>query len=545
MTDFTSGSQRRAGNSVSRRRLLKSGAGLVMASGLILPAGVNASNIGQHLTFPRYAAQDETPVAGGVLRYGLSTDPSNFEPHVSTGAASGTVKMMVYSQLLTYADDGTIIGNLAEEFDWVDELTYRVKVFDGVTFHDGSALTVDDIIFSFDRIKNPDTAASMAGRLADLESVTAGEGANEVLFNLSQPNVVLPYALADQSTAIVSKAWIESGVDPKTTMMGTGPFKFVERQPGIVIKLEKNSDYFVPELPHLDGIDFQPMPDDNARVTALRSGTVDFIDYVPYTQMATIEDDPNLVFASDSTLGFGWIGFNHELAPVNDPKVREAFAYGLDRERMVQIAFAGNGAPVTGGVIPEGWVGYAPDLEGMFAPDVERSKSLLTEAGVNPLAIDMLSTSTYTVISRPAESAQAELVNAGINGNLVMQEWLTFRQSVTDGTYPVHVWGSSLAYNDPDSLSDLIATDGVLARQFRFSDERIDALLTEGRQTSDEARRNEIYQEVQGIVAEVYPLIFTIRRTQGEAHAAKVKGYAHIAAGGWTQVNLRNVWLDQ
>jgi peptide/nickel transport system substrate-binding protein len=545
MTDFSNGSQRRAGSGVSRRRLLKSSAGLALATGLILPAGVNASNLGQHLTFPRYAAQDETPTAGGVLRYGLSTDPSNFEPHVSTGAASGTVKMMVYSQLLTYSDEGEIIGNLAEEFDWVDDVTYRVKVFDGVKFHDGSPLTVDDIIFSFERIKNPDTAASMAGRLADVESVVAGEGENEVLFKLSQPNVVLPYALADHSTAIVSRAWIESGVDPKTTMMGTGPFKFVERQPGIVIKLEKNPDYFVPDLPHLDGIDFQPMPDDNARVTALRSGTVDFIDYVPYTQMATIQGDPNLVFASDSTLGFGWIGFNHELAPVSDPKVREAFAYGLDRERMVKIAFAGNGAPITGGVIPEGWVGYAPELEGKFAPDVERSKSLLTEAGANPLTIDMLSTSTYTVISRPAEAAQAELVNAGINGNLVMQEWLTFRQSVTDGTYPVHVWGSSLAYNDPDSLSDYIASNGVLAKQFRFSDERIDKLLTEGRQTSDEAKRNEIYQVVQGLVAEVYPLIFTIRRTQGEAHTTKVKGYAHIAAGGWTQVNLRNVWLAQ
>jgi peptide/nickel transport system substrate-binding protein len=545
MTNFSSGSQRRAGAGVSRRRLFKSGAGLALASGLVLPAGVSASNLGQHLTFPRYAAQEETPVDGGILRYGLSTDPSNFEPHVTTGAASATVKMMVYSQLLTYADDGSFIGNLAEEFGWVDELTYRVKVYDGVKFHDGSPLTVDDIIFTFNRIKDPETAATMAGRLADVAEVVAGEGENEVLFKLSQPNVVLPYALADLNTGIVSRAWIESGVDTKTTMMGTGPFKFVERQPGIVIRLEKNPDYFVPGLPHLDGIDFQPMPDDNARVTALRSGTVDFIDYVPYTQMTTIEEDPNLVFTSDSLLGFGWIGFNFDLAPVNDVKVREAFAYGLDRERMVQIAFAGHGAPITGGLIPEGWIGYSPDLEGKFNADYARSQSLLTEAGVNPLNIDIVSTSTYTVISRPAEAAQAELVNAGINGNLVMQEWLTFRQSVADGTYPVHVWGSSLAYNDPDALSDYYASNGYMAQQFRFSDERLDALLTEGRQTQDEAKRDEIYQEVQAIVAEIFPMIYTIRRTQGEAHSTKVKGYVHIAAGGWTQVNLRNVWLAQ
>lgn len=526
---------------ISRRKLVQAGAGAALASGLIVPATV--ASPAPRISFPSSRLQEE-PKRGGVLRYGLSTDPSNFEPHVSTGAASSAIKVMVYAQLLTYDDDANLIGNLAEEFGWADDTTYEVKLREGVTWHDGSPVTVDDVIFSYNRIMDPETAATLAPRLADVETIDAGDG-NVVRFRLSQPNVTLPYVLADHSSMIVSQAWIESGVDPKTTMMGCGPFKFTEWQPGVVIRLTRNEDYFIEDLPYLDGIDYQPMADDNARVTALRSGTVDFIDYVPYTQMTTLQEDQNFVFASDSVLGFGWLAFVHDMAPVDNVAVRQAFAYGMDREKMVQTAFAGHGAPITGGVIPEGWVGYSPDLEGTFMPDYERAKSLLKDAGFDKLDIDILSTSTYSVIARPAEAAQAELQQANINGTLQMQEWLTFRQTVTDATYPVHVWGSSPAFNDPDFLSEYVGSNGFFAKQIHFSDERIDPLLVEGRQTTDEGLRNEIYNEVQALTAEVLPWTYLIRRTQGEAHATYVQGYAHIAGGGWTQINLRQVWLNR
>src|SRR5690606_39721328 len=99
----------------------------------------------RHLTcYPTRRSSD-------LLIYGLSTDPSNFEPHFSTGGASTSVKMMCYSTLLTYDADNQLIGDLAEEFGWVDDTTYQVKVRQGVTFHDGSDLTVDDVIFSLNR----------------------------------------------------------------------------------------------------------------------------------------------------------------------------------------------------------------------------------------------------------------------------------------------------------------------------------------------------------------------------------------------------------
>ncbi|MGE3913595.1 MAG: ABC transporter substrate-binding protein, partial [Chloroflexota bacterium] len=467
-----------------------------------------------------------------------------FEPHVSTGAASGAVKLMVYSTLLTYNPEGELIGNLAESFGWVDNTTFEVKLRKGVLFHDGSELTPGDVIFSINRILDKATAASNAAKLASVDHVEAGDN-NAVRFKLKETNATLPLVLADNSSMIVSEKWIKSGVDPKATMMGTGPFTFVERQPGVAVVLKKFDRYFMPGLPHLDGITFQPMADDNARVTALRSGSVDFIDYVPYTQMDVIQKSADLVFKSDTSLGFGWLAFVADAAPFDNLKVRQAFAYGMDRDKMAEVAFSGHGKAITGGVIPEGWVGYSKDLEGLFKPDFEKSKSLLKEAGQENLKCDILSTSTYSVIARPAEAAQAQLKQAGIDGNLVMQEWLTFRQTVQAGTYPVHVWGSAPSYNDPDFLSDYVTSNGFFAKQIHFKDETLDKLMVEGRQTVDVPKRNQIYQDVQKRISEVLPWLYLIRREQGEAMQKYVKGYSHIAAGAWSQITLREIWLDK
>lgn len=525
---------------LSRRGLLK--AGVAAGAALTMPTAAFASG-GARISFPSSQRQD-TPKSGGTLIYGLSTDPSNFEPHVSSGGASGNLKLMVYNALLKYDASGQIVGDLAETFGFVDDTTYEMKIRQGVTFHDGSALTVDDVIFSIQRIQNPDTAASNAQRFSSVASVEAGDG-NVVRLKLSKIDPTLPYVLADNNSLIISRAWIESGADPKTTMNGTGPFKFVERQPGIVVRLVKNENYFEEGKPYLDGIDYQPMPDDNARVTALRSGSVDFIDYVPYTQMDIIAKDSKLVFQSDSVLGFGWVGWNHEMDIVKDVKVRQAFAYGMDREKMVKIAFAGHGSPITGGFIPEGWVGHSPDLDGTYNVDYDKAKALLKEAGYDKIELPMVSTSTYSVIQRPAEAAQAELKEANIDLKLELQEWLTFRDTVKAGTFPVHGWGTALSYNDPDALSPFIESSGAFAKQFRFSDPQIDELMAQGRSTLDTELRNQIYHDVEKRVLEVLPWTYTIRRVQGEAHQAYVMGYVHLATGSWTQVTLRDAWLDK
>lgn len=483
------------------------------------------------------------PNRGGILYFGLSTDPANFDPHVSTGSASDYLRQLTYNGLLTYDGNGEVIGDLAEEFDWSDELTYKVRIRKSVQFHDGSVLTAKDVAFSFSRMQDKATAASSAPLLDQLDSVRA-VGADTVEFRFKLHDVAFPFALAAPPSTVVSKAWIESGADTKTQTMGTGPFRFVERIPGVSITFTRFDNYFEPELPYLNGIVFQPMGDDYARVTALRSATVDMIDYVPATHVDVIRGNPQLKFASDKNFGFGFVGFVTTAKPFDDVKVRRAFAMGIDRSAVLDTAFLGHGQAMTGSLMPSAFADYAARLNDAVPYDPDQARFLLKQAGHQNLATPMVTTSSYSVISRPAQAMLPSLRAAGVDVELIQQEWLTFRSSVSTKAYPVHAWGTAPKFGDPAALGDFLSSTGTFSRNLGFADDQIDDLLRRGRQTTDPQQRNDIYYQAEKRALDLMPMTYTVRREQGEAFHRYVKGYQHPPKGAWTAVSLRRTWME-
>jgi len=484
------------------------------------------------------------PSRGGVLRYGLSTDPVNFDPHVSTGTASDAVRQMMYNTLLQYDADGRIVGDLAAEHGWTSPTTYEVRLRDGVRFHDGSVLTAEDVAFTYERMKDPDTTATVGPFLAELDRVDPVSRTTAV-FRLSEPNAALPAILASVSANIVSKRWIESGVDPKTHVMGTGPFRFAGRVPGVSTMMERFDEYFEPGLPYLNGIQFVPMPDDYARVMALRSAAVDMIDYVPLTHVDAIRRNPRLRLYADATIGFGYIAFINDRPPFDDVRVRKAIGYALDRTEMLRTAYLGHGSPVTGGMLPKGFPGASTDLDGTYGYDPDRTRALLRQAGVGHLAVDMLATSTYSVHSRPAEAALPSLRRAGIDAGLTRLEWPSYLAVQMAHKYAVRYGGGNLLYGDPDALRNFVGSNGTYAQYMNFSDDRVDALLAAGRRARDPGKRAEIYHDLEKRVLDRAPWTYTLKRDQAEAARTNVRGYAHPPTGTWTSVALRRTWLEE
>jgi peptide/nickel transport system substrate-binding protein len=355
----------------------------------------------------------------------------------------------------------------------------------------------------------------------------------------------LPFALALPPTLIVSRRWIESGANPKTTVMGTGPFRFVERIPGVATTYERFDSYFEPDLPYLNGIVFQPMGDDYARVTALRAATVDMIDYVPATHVDVVTRNPQLQFASDKNFGFGYVGFDLAQKPFDDVRVRRAVAMSIDRDAVLDTAFLSHGAAIDGSLMTPDFAPYATQLAGSMPYDPDQARSLLKQAGAEGLRFPMVTTSSYSVIFRPAQAMLPSLRSTGLDVDLVQQEWLTFRQSVTDKNFPVHAWGTAPKFGDPASLSDILGSTGVLAKTFSFSDPETDRLLREGRKAQDPGLRMEIYADLERRALELVPLTYTVRREQGEAFHTYVKGYAHPPKGAWNGTALRRTWLER
>ncbi|HVB10737.1 MAG TPA: ABC transporter substrate-binding protein [Bacillota bacterium] len=491
------------------------------------------------------AAASGTPKPGGTLRYGLSADIVNFDAHVSTGAAAADAKNMIYEALLTYDKTGKMIPGLASDWKAVDPQTYQFTLRQGVKWHTGDPLTADDVLFTFQRIADPSVGAYNAGRFKSISKIDNPDP-NTIVFHLSTPNAVFPYVIADVNSAIVNRKYT-SGHDLKTAPMGTGPFTFGGRQPGVQITLKKNPNYWQPGLPYLDGITFFPKPDDNARTTALLSGDVDMMDYVPYTQMGAIKSNPKLKMYGDEEIGVGWLAFDQTMKPFDDLRVRQACAYAMNRDVIAQTAFQGFGAPMNGGLIPQGWIGYDPSIQSTYAYNPDKAKALLAAAGFpNGFKTKVLSTSTYTVISGPAQAAQALLKDVGIDAQLDLQEWQIFLKTVAAGTYPAHVWGSALAYTDPDSLTNFLSgKEGTLPKDIHYDDPQIDQWLVQGRQTLDTAKRQTIYAQIDKRVLDTVPMTWLVRREQAEASQSYVNGYVHLSADSWSQIMLRQTWLSK
>lgn len=523
---------------VSRRALLggvSGAASLAALSGCSTESGVPQS-------LGRVKQSSGKPNRGGVLRYGLSTDPSNFDPHVSTGAASAAVKQMCYNTVLRYNDKGQIVGDLAKEHGWVNAHTYEITLKDNISFHDGTTLDAQDVVATISRIRDPKVSASDAPYWKEVTKVSA-KTSRTVVIEMKAPNVAFPYLLASPDSNVISKRWINGSSDPKISMMGTGPFVFKERVPGVSVTVLRFDDYFESGIPYLNGIEFQPIEDDYSRVAALRSASVDIIDYVPVTHITTLQHTKGVEFQGDKKLGFALTGMVMKKPPFDDVRVRRALAHSIDRSAVLKSAYLGHGDPIKGPLSPSGIV----DQHGLekYPYDPERAKHLMKAAKYTKRELNAVTTSAYSVIDRPAQASLPYLRKSGWDNHLVEQEWLTFRSTVAAKKFPAFFWGTALTYSDPDAVRDIFGSGGAFASYVGLSDSKVDRLLVQGRRTDDRNKRAEIYHDIEERVLNICPFVYTIRRVQGEANRDYIHGFAHPPSGAWTQVSLRYVWMEK
>ncbi|MBW7885660.1 MAG: hypothetical protein H3C34_24135, partial [Caldilineaceae bacterium] len=507
------------------------------------------------------------PKHGGILTYGLVGDPPSLDPHIQKGAADATVKNMVYSRLITWDRSMHLAPELAESWTVVDDTTIQFKLREGVKFHNGAELTADDVVFSFQRIQDPDLGASAAGSFVGMTFEALDPYTVQV--KLEAPNAAIFQNMARTDALIVSKEWVEGGADVNQEMMGTGPFKYVGREPNVSFEVERFDDYFRAPLPYLDGIKFVPYSDETAKSTAIRTGEIDFIDYVPWIDMDEIErlaNEGQLKFYSDKEALFMTLYMNGSEPPFNNKLVRQAVSWAIDREAVGLSIFFGRGKPMTGSFIPESFLGYDPSLDGTYGYDPEKAKALLDEAGWRdedgdgileahgvdgvedgtPFKVNFLATNLYAMHYNLAELAQANLKEIGIDGTVELVDWPSRTQRRLDVIpWEIQADGLGQSVTDP-SFMDVYyhSTRGQWPPRVHFGypevDEKLDAALA----TYDEAERARLYNEVDQQMLDEVNFVYVWRREQGEAMQPYVMNFSHIF-GVNSFLMLPEVWLDQ
>ncbi len=502
----------------------------------------------------------KSPKHGGVLTYGLSGDLQHLDPHDAYGAVSKAIKGLIYGHLVTWDRDFNLIPDLAESWDVVDPTTIVFTLRKGVTFHNGEDFTSEDVKYSMDRIQSEER-----GRLPGVIVETPDE--YTVRFILPQPDAIFFNELAEMDNAIVSKEWMESGVDPKLEANGTGPFKYVSREPSVEVIVERFDDYYDKPLPYLDGIKWIPYSDDTARVIALRTGELDLTDYIPWRHMNAIEkeaEEGTLKFYSGSKALMMVMFMNRSEPPFDDKRVRHALQYGFDRQSYGASTFFNRGEAMSGSLISPAFQCYDPTLEGTFYYDPEKAKALLEEvgwrdedgdgireahgvAGVEdgtPFKVNFFATSDYLMHYRLAELAQANYSEIGIGGELELVDWPERKdRRKVFAPFEIQADGRGAAYTDPAYLGSWFHSTSTTANAGGFADPEIDELLDLGRATYGE-ERCEYYNEVDRRMLDESHIIFAWRREQGEASQPYVMGFTHTYKVE-SFLTLREVWLDK
>jgi peptide/nickel transport system substrate-binding protein len=486
-----------------------------------------------------------------VMIYGKGGDAVALDPAVVTDGESFIVTEQIYEPLVNYDKDNMdIVPSLAKKWDVSEDgLTYTFELNEGIKFHDGEKLNADAVVKNFERwakAKDPEKFAYYASMFGGFEgdpghvikSVKA-DGDYKVVFTLNKPQAPFLKNIAMSPFAIASpKAFDDLAKKP----VGTGPFVFKSWKKNDTIVVEKNPDYWMKDLPKLDGVTFKVIKDNSARLNALTKGEIDLMDGLNPSDMKSVEGNDKLQLFERPSMNVGYLGFNVEKAPFDKKEVRQAISHLIDKQAIIDNFYEGTAEPAKN-PIPPSIAGYNDSVQD-YEYNEEKAKELLKSVGLEKgFEMDLWA----MPVARPympngqkvAEAIQAKLAKVNIKANIVTFEWGTYLEKVQKGEAPMFMLGWTGDNGDADNfLYTLLDKDTIDSNNYsRYANEDVHKLLVEAQSTPDEDKRSELYKQAQEIIHEDAPWVPLVHSKPLLAGASKVKGFVPHPTGSQSFVD--------
>jgi len=475
-----------------------------------------------------------TAVAAQTLFIAKDQEAVGFDPHKVPAASSIAIFRHIYEGLATTDGDGNIIPVLAESWTIEDDTTYIFKLREGVKFHNGREMTSEDVKYSFERIINPETASIAASFFNNIEEILAPDRYT-VVFKLKDIQADFLLNLTNVNAAIVPQEVVEENGDLMQVCVGTGPFVLNEWVPDNYTSLTKFEDHWEPGVPKVDELRFIVMKDEAARIAALRTGTVHISSITP--EAATLlQGQANLNIIEYPTLNYMYWAFNVTKPPFDDPRVRLAMSWAIDRQEIIDVVF--NGQAVLTGPVPASNVAWALPIEEVpsYQTDREKAKALLAEAGyADGLSFKIKTAASYPHYIDTAVTIQHQLKQIGVDVEIELVEWGAYIDAWTNNDHDSMVGNNGGGQTPDRSLYFFFHTDGT-ANVWGFSDPVFDELTIRGKTTVDPQKRWEIYAEAQRmLVNDLAPNLFLCTPTQFYAVSKDIDGFYPTAFSGERQ----------
>ena len=462
--------------------------------GLTACGGSGSSGEGSGQAASGSTANTEGASAKDVLNIRISDSFSTLDPQGWSMDSDFRLCYQIYEPLYRVDDETNAIPVLAESYTVSDDgLSYVFKLRSDVNFANGEKMTASDVKFSIERAKN---SAYLQSNVTTVDTVDADDANNTVTVHLTEPTPGLIEGLS--YVLIVNQKFVEENQDENGSLgfkaCGTGPYMLKEYTPDVSVTMEANPNYRG-EAPAIKNLKFFLITDENTAMTAFQAGELDIARFSNTSNWETLKADPNYQTAELTTNHVTYMIMNTKQAPFDNPLVREAISYAVNRDDAIAMALNGMGTPTYTLVTPM-MVGY-PETEPAYTYDPEKAKQLLAEAGYpNGLDIGEIQVLSGTYFEDVAVVLQQQLAAVGITSSISGLEANTLISNTMGGNFGMAAMGQTNTY-DMSWLSTYYGTESIGSMNMaQYSDPQVDEMLKAANTEMDAEKRISLYKDI-------------------------------------------------
>jgi peptide/nickel transport system substrate-binding protein len=503
-------------------------------------------------TAAKPAAGDGGPAYGDTLVEASIGDISGLIPNITSDSSSQDIGSLIYSNLVRTDKNLRLEGELVEGWDISpDQLTITFHVRKGVKWHDGVELTAADVDFTHRYMIDPKTPTAYAESFRQVRHAEVVDPYTyRVTYEKPYSPALLSWGIWILPRHILEAPW-KAGVDLRTTPqnrypIGSGPYLFQEWKTGEKVVLEANPDYFEGR-PYIKRVVYRIIPDQSTIFLELKAKNIDMAGLTPIQYRRQI-DYPAFRKAFNKyrylANGYAYLGFNLLDPRFQDKRVRQAMAYAINKQEIIEGVLLGLGQAAQGPYKPGTWW-YKPDVK-TYPFDPDRAKTLLAELGWTrmnsdgvlvkdgkPFSFTIMTNQGNSVRQQTAEIIQRRLKAVGIDVKIQVVDWAAFINTfIRKRQFEAIILGWGLGL-DPDQYDIWTSTQTGpdQLNHISYKNPKVDELLEAGRRTFDEAKRKEIYWEFQDIMAEEQPVVFLYVPDNLPVVSSRVRGIEPAPAG--------------
>jgi peptide/nickel transport system substrate-binding protein len=495
---------------------------------------------------PASVAAPAQPRTGGMLKVALTADENSLDMQVTTDYENRIALMNVMEPLLTLDQGVNLAPALAESWQVEGARIYTFHLRRGVRFHNGRAMTAEDVIYSLQRYKEK------GGRRSDLAGIQSMEAPNPytVRVTLQAPDGTFLFSLANPiaEVVIMPKGLAEEQGGTITKPVGTGPFQFVEWAPDryLVVKRfaayaswpGRPSGFAGAKVPYVDEVRFIPIKDTAVRANALATGDVDIADGLDYPSYTKLKSAPGLHVFDIPSYTITELRFGHKQSPMANLALRQAVAYAIDKKVLADGVTYGLGRPAPSVVLTGSslWDGITSKDAGY---DPAKARRLVAQSGYKGEVVKINVTPSAPLDEAAAVIIQSMLKAVGISAQINSMELAAWTQTWRTGTYDLFV-------NDLTMRPDPIAIYRPLwnsnSTPSGYNNPQWDRLTNMVATTTSQPQRHALIDQIHELQVQDLPFMPLFFSTVGQGYRDTVHGYEVWAAG---YVRVWNVWTDR